>query len=332
MFQEQAEAAKRAQLEEVEAAKRDQQEEVEALRRELSDVRHAAENLPIEHTVSKRRKLVGEMCDSMKAELDQEVEDVVWSELGELKPESAGQAVEQLEMHLSGLASHSPEWYNVDAQLTTALTMAVDAKTAVSSWPMGLELLQQQCRLSSLMELFEAEAVEVRGSRDGKPPVGPEGGYGACALLLLGTKLQELNLPGNRLGATGAEALGFALKRNTTLRSLNLAGSQHSTNITTAGAVHLFVALETNATLTRLSLADNALSGVDDKLVDALRGALQKNCSLADLDLRYNRSLGKAVADAVLKAKAPLRRLNLLNTSVGVRAAQELTMLDFETL
>lgn len=54
-------------------------------------------NLPIELSVSKRRKLVSEMCESMKAELRHEVNDVQWSELNELKPEAAREAVEQLD-------------------------------------------------------------------------------------------------------------------------------------------------------------------------------------------------------------------------------------------
>jgi hypothetical protein len=56
--------------------------------------------------------------------------------------------------------------------------------------------------------------------------------------------------------------------------------------------------------------------------------ALQKNRSLLEIDFRYKSHLGLAGADAVLDAKAPLRRLNLLNTLVGVSKARQLPMLD----
>jgi len=284
-----------------------------------------------EAAVSQRCKMVVDMCDSMKNELALQVKKSEWAKLIDLRPRAATTAVEQFESQLGGLTSHVAEWYDEDAQLMSALTMAVDAKTAVSSWPRSLELLKAFCGMSSLAEAFGAEAMTVQPQRD-EEPIGPEGAYGTCALLVLGSKLQELNLPGCRLGATGAEALSHALRRNTTLRVLCLAGSRYAPNITTAGAVHICAALEINSTLTKLSLAENLLNGADREFKTALHRALQSNRYLEDMDLRFNRSLGLAGADAVIDAKAPLHRLNLLNTVMGVSKARQLAMLNVETL
>jgi len=281
--------------------------------------------------LSRRGKIVADMCDSVQAELVFQTASMEWSALSQLRPSAAKTAIEQLETRLGGLAPHESEWYDDDAQLTSALTMAVDAKTAASSWPRSLAMLQARSGLSSLEEVFEADAMTVQAHRN-EEPIGPEGAYGTCALLLLGSKLQEINLPGCRLGAAGAEALSHALMRNTMLRVLSLAGSRVSPNVGTAGAMFVCMALESNASLTKLSLADNSLDGRDHKFKTALHRALQRNRSLVEVDFRYNRSLGWAGADAVIDAKAPLRRLNMLNTAVGVERAETLAMLEFDTL
>ena len=77
---------------------------------------------------------------------------------------------------------------------------------------------------------------------------------------------------------------------------------------------------------------DNRLDGKDFAFKSALKAALRASPSLQELDLRFNRSLGWAGADAVLGAQAPLRRLNLLNTYVGADKARELAAVDVETL
>jgi len=61
---------------------------------------------------------------------------------------------------------------------------------------------------------------------------------------------------------------------------------------------------------------------------------LLKNGSLVEIDFSYNRNLCRdgGCADAVLNAKAPLRRLNLLNTGVSASKAAELAMLNVDTL
>jgi len=283
--------------------------------------------------VFQRRRFVIEMCDNMKAELARDVKTEAWRDLNVLRPEAARAAVAQLEGRFNWLVLLEPEWYDEDAQLMQALRTAVDAKTAASSWPTNLTMLQQRSALPSLAELFQVTAVTMQARRDEKS-IGPEAAYGACALLLLGSNLQELNLPGNQLGAAGAETLSYVLQRNTTLRVLGLAGSQFASNVTTAGAIHICSALEINSTLTKLSLSDNSLDGRDHEFKTALHGALLKNGSLVEIDFSYNRNLCRdgGCADAVLNAKAPLRRLNLLNTGVSASKAAELAMLNVDTL
>jgi len=282
----------------------------------------------MELAVSGRRKLVNETCNILKAEMGHDVETSAWRELSKLRPQAVTTAIALLEARVKQLVSQAPAWYNADAKLMLGLTVAINAKTAVSSWPKGLAVLQERCG-SSLANLFEVKAMTVQAH---DKSAGPEGAYGACALLVLGSKLQELILTGNRLGTAGAEMLSHTLLNNTTLRVLGLAGSQLAPNVATAGAMHICLMLETNSTLTKLSLADNALDGKDHEFKTALHRALQRNRSLVDVDLRYNRNMGWAGADAVLDAKAPLRRVNLLNTCVGVRKAQQLAMLDVDTL
>eukprot|EP00966_Prymnesium_polylepis_P316081 7303134-Prymnesium_polylepis.1 len=68
--------------------------------------------------------MVVDMCDSMKNELALQVKTSEWAKLIDLRPRAATTAVEQLESQLGGLTSHVVEWYDEDAQLMSALTMA----------------------------------------------------------------------------------------------------------------------------------------------------------------------------------------------------------------
>eukprot|EP00966_Prymnesium_polylepis_P069511 1615855-Prymnesium_polylepis.1 len=143
---------------------------------------------PKDIAVPGRRKLVGETCNILVAEMGCDVKTSAWGQLIELRPEAGQTAVGELEGRVSELLSHEPGRYSEDAQLMLGLSLAINAKAAVSSWPMGLAMLQEHCTLS-LAQLFEAEAVTVQPQWEKKPhdpegaskkPIGPEGAYGAC--------------------------------------------------------------------------------------------------------------------------------------------------------
>lgn len=82
----------------------------------------------------------------------------------------------------------------------------------------------------------------------------------------------------NSVGPEGAKALGEALKSNSALKDLNVAGSSINSNIGGAeGAKHIAEALKTNTTLTSINLQSNVL---DAPAKQPLRQAAGKHLQL----------------------------------------------------
>ena len=103
-------------------------------------------------------------------------------------------------------------------------------------------------------------------------------GVVALAALRVNSTLKSLGLEVNRVGLSGAVALGRALHDNSTLTSLNLRGN----GIGNEGAAALGQALRVNNTLTQLNLSENE---IDDDGAASLGEALHVNKSLAMLEL-----------------------------------------------
>ena len=128
--------------------------------------------------------------------------------------------------------------------------------------------------------------------------------------VLVGSKLRDLNLSGNKLGATGCEPVSRLLSGGydgfCPLLSLDLSRNE----ITQPGAARLFSALSRNSTLKSLTLENNPLGPYSN--VD-LHSFLVENRALTHLNLSYCdlRSEGVAVIGEGLVKNHALQWLNL---------------------
>ena len=124
---------------------------------------------------------------------------------------------------------------------------------------------------------------------------------------------------GNNIGAAGAEYIFDALKKNTSLTSLDLGGN----NIGAAGAKYIFYALKENTSLTTLYLRDNNIGAAGAKYI---ADALKENTSLTTLYLSSN-NIGDAgakyIADA-LKENTSLTTLDLFGNNIGDAGAKDI--------
>jgi len=115
------------------------------------------------------------------------------------------------------------------------------------------------------------------------------------------------------------QTLVKALKSNTTLTSINLAGNEMSPE----GAQVLAEALKSNTTLTSINLEDNAMG---PEGAQALAEALKSNTTLTSIDLAQN-GMGPGGAQALaeaLKTNTTLTSINLYNNQMGPKGVQAL--------
>ena len=132
--------------------------------------------------------------------------------------------------------------------------------------------------------------------------------------------VQKAYLGGERIDVAAAEVLGAALETNTTLTDLSLSLN----NLGPDGAKSLADMLKTNTILTDLHLSANDLGPAGAESVTA---ALGKNTTLKHLDLSAN-ELGPAGAESVAKAlekNRTLRALNLSGNNLGSSSADSLS-------
>ena len=123
------------------------------------------------------------------------------------------------------------------------------------------------------------------------------------------SSLTELDLSANPgCGSAGAVALGAALVRNETLRSLNLGGCALGDD----GAIALAQGLAGARGLRRLSLFTNAIS--DSGAAELARGAARGE--LTELELRGNPAIGAAGVRACAEAAAANPKLKAVHLDV----------------
>ena len=130
--------------------------------------------------------------------------------------------------------------------------------------------------------------------------------FGSCLTV------QKAYLGRERIDVAAAEVLGAALETNTTLTDLSLSLS----NLGPDGAKSLADMLKTNTTLTDLHLSANDLGPAG---AESLTTALGKNKTLKNLDLSAN-ELGPAGAESVaetLEKNTTLKALNLSGNNLG---------------
>ncbi|XP_031325240.1 leucine-rich repeat-containing protein 45 isoform X2 [Camelus dromedarius] len=131
--------------------------------------------------------------------------------------------------------------------------------------------------------------------------------------LCVNTVVRFLDLKGNNLRATGAEALGKLLRQNKSIQSLTLEwnslGTWEEAFATFCGA------LAANSALRQLDLRNNQIS---HKGAEELALALKSNASLQQLDLRWNHIglLGGRALVNCLPSNRTLWRLELAGNSI----------------
>lgn len=121
------------------------------------------------------------------------------------------------------------------------------------------------------------------------------------------------------LGYDGIYSLARALRKNNTLRKLNLKNTQ----IDESRAEMLATALIQNTSLTELNLSKNKIS---DHGAIAIAEALKQNCTLNRLYLNNNK-IGKAGGIAIaemLTQNYALQRLNLSENNIGIIGRQHI--------
>jgi Ran GTPase-activating protein (RanGAP) involved in mRNA processing and transport len=127
--------------------------------------------------------------------------------------------------------------------------------------------------------------------------------------------LEELCLAYNDVGPVGAQYLGEALKRNSSLKSLKLSGCK----IGLEGFIHIFGALQENKTLECLWMndcdIDFSFEALGDVACSKLHVALSNNHSLRELHLR-----GNALGDkCILAISSALEKRTEFSGNLGVK-------------
>jgi hypothetical protein len=92
--------------------------------------------LTIEQVVSKRRKVVQDMCDQVMLRFEHEIpKRPAWQALVELRGDAVQLATATLQRQLDGLSRRDAEHYNEDASLGDAITRAVASVGHAEAWP-----------------------------------------------------------------------------------------------------------------------------------------------------------------------------------------------------
>jgi len=101
--------------------------------------------------------------------------------------------------------------------------------------------------------------------------------------------LRKLELEGNLLGPKTAAAFGQVLKKNTTLKSLDLQSNQLTLDgQDMSGVLSLMEFLDHNTTLLSLNISNNQ---IDSKTLSALVEKIKNNTTLIELDFSNNKDI-----------------------------------------
>ena len=233
----------------------------------------------IEQVISKRRKIMVDMCDQMAINTRQvATTDDSWEALREIgarvtrEHAPVGVAERFLRGMRSSILAKPPEHYNVNANLVDEAGGVLNVADAVAGWGDGLqELLDDYCALNntraSLVDLFSLESLQANPKR----LTTLNAAYGIAALIVLSTALTELIVDQNQLGDTGVAAIAAAIggSEHTILSDLFLA----HTGAGERAAKALVKMLATNRSLKRLNIRGNPDILNDAELVEKLERA-----------------------------------------------------------
>eukprot|EP00962_Isochrysis_galbana_P010777 scaffold2996_cov132-Isochrysis_galbana.AAC.1 len=149
-------------------------------------------SLTIEQVVSKRRKIVQDMCEQMQLGIKTRMasDNTAWSGFFEV----AGIAAKDVEKHLRDwhhrYSQLDPSHYNEDSALGGVIAEVVLASTSVSMWPEQFHRLRQKMEPSAM--LGAEELVLERKTAHGN-------GAAVAAVLIANKKLVKLDLKGAEL-------------------------------------------------------------------------------------------------------------------------------------
>ena len=105
--------------------------------------------LTIEQVVSKRRKVVQDMCDQVVLRFEHEMpKRPAWQPLLALRGDAVQVATAWLKRQLDGLSQRDAEHYNEDASLGSAITQAVEKVGHAEAWADGLAKLAPKAKAS----------------------------------------------------------------------------------------------------------------------------------------------------------------------------------------
>ena len=104
--------------------------------------------LTIEQVVSKRRKVVQDMCDQVVLRFEHEMpKRPAWQALLALRGDAVQVATAELQRQLDGLSRRNAEHYNEDASLGDAITRAVASVGHVEAWADSLAQLAKAAKV-----------------------------------------------------------------------------------------------------------------------------------------------------------------------------------------
>ena len=181
-------------------------------------------SLTIEQVVGKRAKLLREIGDGMALEVRAELAHLGGAIL-------AAQGATLLEHGLkTGPLQHAASWFNTDDHFFEAVQEAMRLKRQLVDDAASLPLKPTSLKIGGLQSEAKAQLL--------------------AAFVVSGPAATALDLSGAGLRAAGADALAAALRRNDTLRSLNLLGNEQ---IGDAAATALITLLSDGSSSRQLS-------------------------------------------------------------------------------
>jgi hypothetical protein len=129
--------------------------------------------------------------------------------------------------------------------------------------------------------------------------LGDDGCVAACEALRNNRSINEVNLKGNNIHATGAAAISNLLKSNPIIESISLEWNR--LGVLDEGIQIIAGSIEQSASLSRIDLRNNSIGPSGAAI---LATALANNVSLKEVDLRWNSigsQGGRALAEALTK-------------------------------
>jgi hypothetical protein len=226
-------------------------------------------------------------------------------------------ALDALRFCLRDEAGRAAEWYNDDRQLGASIGAACSVRQACAAWPAGYKTLLRllSCSSKTLLGMAELDLTTAAASGQLSPGVG-----GALAVLVASsTNLQRLSLAGgDTIGLEGVAPLVLALRRNTTLLTLQLDGEPLHIRSPTPPHVPMLERPEGFINLTR-----KGLGPLSSMVLGAL---LEGNTSLRSLNLYRNRLKRiSGLARALCEPSSALTNLDLAHNGLGPDAGFELS-------